>query len=129
MEIFLNLAWAMLAALSVLFWLHRGPRQGTKLRTQLAALGLLLLILFPVISVSDDLQMAFNLAEDDIYLRRDPTADHSFTVHLPTAILPAFLHADVTFGFSELDVSSQAVALSVQNPATSRILNRPPPSA
>ena len=71
MELVLNLAWAFLASIMVGLWLRLAVRTGVNLRMQFVALAVLLLILFPVISVTDDLQVAQNPAEADCLVRRD----------------------------------------------------------
>jgi hypothetical protein len=47
------------------------PAAGATRRTQMVALAVLILILFPVISVTDDLQAIQNPAEVDSCLRRE----------------------------------------------------------
>lgn len=74
MELFLNLAGVCVALALVCLWLRmttsaQGGRTG--LGVQLVALALLILILFPVISVTDDLLAAENPAETDSIQRRD----------------------------------------------------------
>ena len=54
MEIILNLAWIFLAAVIMWLWLRYAPCEGASRRTQVAALAMLIVILFPVISVTDD---------------------------------------------------------------------------
>jgi len=56
MELLLNLAWLLLALPA--YWLWRGRRSGRKFQSLqcLLSLGCLLVILFPVISATDDLR-------------------------------------------------------------------------
>ena len=56
MELLLNLAWLLLALPA--WWLWRGRRPGCKVSSLqcLLALGCLLVILFPVVSATDDLR-------------------------------------------------------------------------
>jgi len=68
METVLNLAWALLVMLMFGLWMrfapHTGPnRRGDSPRIQFVALAVLILLLFPVISVTDDLQAIQNPAE------------------------------------------------------------------
>src|ERR1700742_1756453 len=74
MEIFLNLAWMAVAVVSVVLWLRSERRTGKELRLPMIALAMLLLVLFPVISVSDDLWSIQNPAETDSAQRRDHSA-------------------------------------------------------
>jgi len=63
MELVLNLAWALSAVVFFCIWLRHARHAGADRRTQLVALAVLILILFPVISVTDDLQAMQNPAE------------------------------------------------------------------
>jgi hypothetical protein len=63
MELVLNLVWVLLATVIVRLWICHAPNHCVRKRTQVAALLLLLLVLFPVISVTDDLQAMQNPAE------------------------------------------------------------------
>ena len=70
MELLLNLLWATLAAAAFFVGVRRRPLS-SKSRwvsrfTTLLALGCVLVLLFPVVSASDDLQAAQALAEDAI---------------------------------------------------------------
>jgi len=96
---------------------------------QIAALAMLILVLFPIISVSDDLQAAQNLAEDDVYLRRgfvgaNPHSVFPIIAAPPPSVLtePSYvvtrLHALCLFSIPKIDI-----------PALSAIQNRPPPLA
>ena len=84
MELTLNLVWLVLAVLLVKHWLSHTARGRARTLTHIAALGMLILILFPVISVTDDLVAAQNPAELDCCVRR---IDADFCTHsnLPTA--------------------------------------------
>jgi hypothetical protein len=79
MELFLNFAWALLAIASVCLWMRLERRAGVERRLPLIALALLIVILLPVISVSDDLQVLQNPAESDTFQcqRRDCLAHGS----------------------------------------------------
>src|ERR1700677_1553897 len=96
MELLLNLAWVLLATLMFYLWLRFAPLRGVRPQLQFVALAVLLLILFPVISVSDDLQAVQNPAEADCLVRRD----HGPTLHTiltPIAALPLLAVAGVSF--------------------------------
>src|ERR1700722_11122625 len=88
MELVLNLAWALSAIVVVCSWLRFGPRAGAGRPAQLVALAVLILILFPVISVTDDLQAAQNPAEVDFCLRRDHVVSNSHSTFPAVATLP-----------------------------------------
>jgi len=129
MELALNLAWVMLAALMASLWLHVAPRTGSNRRMQLVALAALLLILFPVISVTDDLQAAQNLAETDCCQRRVHACSAAHWTHVPVTVLPAPVIAVITFGMVCRPVPGGYRAPAFDHPALGPIQNRPPPAA
>jgi hypothetical protein len=130
MELFLNLAGAFVAVVLIWFWLWCAPRAaaaGESRRTQFIALALLILILFPLISVTDDLLAAQNPAESDSFQRRDQAisvlnAALSSSTHL-VETLPTAIPAVIRIAALALNVPLPAV------PALAPIENRPPPTA
>jgi len=129
MELFLNLAWGALAVVIVRLWMLHAPRERASRRTQIAALAMLILILFPVISVTDDLQAAQNPAEDDISMRRDHATANPHSIFPVAAGLPTPNSAELSFGFIGYFVPSGTFVPSVDNPALFPVQNRPPPVA
>jgi hypothetical protein len=131
MEIVLNLAWVLLAVVSVLLWVRYARRVGASRRTQIAALAMLILILFPVISVSDDLQVALNLAEDDVYVRRNcaEAGPHSNFPAPEVGNLPGPFFTGPSLVYLRMKAPSQLSAPTVDNPALTLVQNRPPPTA
>ena len=129
MELILNLAWMVLAAVIVGLWLHHSRGKGVDRRTQFVAVAMLILILFPIISVSDDLQMAQNPAEEDQNQRRDSTPGFLLADYAVVAILPQAEHADVLLVFLCYHGLGQYAVPSIDNPALSAFQNRPPPIA
>jgi len=130
MELFLNFSWALLTIASVCLWMRMERRIGAERRLPLVALALLIVILFPVISVSDDLQVLQNPAESDTFQcqRRDCLAGSSHAVHPAIAALPEPVFAEAVWSlqrYARLNFSSRAV----ENPAFDTIQNRPPPAA
>jgi len=90
MEILLNLAWALCSLGLVWFWLrlcasgsasHRIP-----VHTQLLALAMIVLLLLPVISLSDDLMAMQGAAETDACLRRALHIDELHPSIVPIAL-------------------------------------------
>jgi len=81
-ELILNLMWVVVAAAALAGWLLTHPRAKSELGRQLIALTMLLVILFPAISITDDLWAAHNPAEADVLVRRfhDP-AHHDGIAH------------------------------------------------
>ena len=128
MELALNLVWVMLAVWMSWLWLRTSARPGN-MRFQIVALALLLLILFPVISVTDDLQALQNPAETDACLRRDhtPASSHA-AFHAGPPLLPA-APGSLFFGARRIAVAAIRIAPSLASPALAPIQNRPPPTA
>lgn len=129
MELVLNLVWFVLASVMVCLWFRFAPREGPSRRLQFVALALLVFVLFPVISVTDDLQEALNPAETDCCQRRDHACVHPH-VHLPVIAalhLPDF--AALSLGTARLDLPGHFAAPAVEVPALASIQNRPPPTA
>ena len=129
MEVFLNLAWAAVSLSLVCLWLRFGDRDGTDRRRQIVALMILLAILLPVISVSDDLMALQNATETDMYQRRDQLAHEAHALIPAVAILAVAVFGTLPFGFLRF-VSPGTLAIRVvQRPERAAIQNRPPPAA
>lgn len=129
MELVLNFAWVLLAALMFCMWLRFAPRTGASGRMQLAALAVLILILFPVISVTDDLQAALNPAESDCCLRRDHPCSTPHSIFPALASLPLPVIAELSFGQLRMANPGSLHAPAFDHPALAPIQNRPPPAA
>jgi hypothetical protein len=129
MEIFLNFAWVLLAAWMVVLWLRYGPRTGEDRRMQLVALAVLVLILLPVISVTDDLMALQNPAEADCCLRRDQLAASPHFIFPAPAALPQSFAADLVQYSRHIAAPGEIPAPHAYEPALASIQNRPPPSA
>jgi hypothetical protein len=129
MELILNLAWALLTAFMVCLWMRFAPRTGASRRMQLVALAVLILILLPVISVTDDLQAAQNPAETDSLSRRGHgySAPHSILSSVAALPLPVF--AELSFGVLRMAAPGSLRSPVVDHPALAPIQNRPPPTA
>jgi hypothetical protein len=134
MELALNFAWVVLAALMFCLWLRFAPRTGPERRienrrAQFVALAVLLLILFPVISVTDDLQAIQNPAETDSYLRRNHVAGNAHSIFPAVATLPLPVFAELSFGILHFAAPGRLPAPVIDHPALASIQNRPPPTA
>lgn len=129
MEILLNSVWALVVGAIVCLWVRFGERTNGDRRTPFIAMAMLIVILFPVISVSDDLWSIQNPAETDTCQRRGLLAP------CPHCILPAFA-ADPEPAFAGLTVVFQRISTRVWPPLPAvdthimdGIENRPPPGA
>ncbi|HUA96847.1 MAG TPA: hypothetical protein VMA34_00815 [Terracidiphilus sp.] len=130
MELFLNLAWFVLAAAMVALWLRFGAQIGcARRRTQCVALGLLAVVLFPVISVTDDLQAAHNPAEVDCCVRRAHEMASAPLLHSGPSAPPPPAFASPVDAASGWDVVTNFSPVEADSPELSSIQNRPPPSA
>jgi hypothetical protein len=129
MELVLNLGWALSAVMFFCIWLRHSRQAGADRRTQLVALAVLVLILFPVISVTDDLQALQNPAEADCCLRRDHAVSNPHSIFPAAAALPLPVFAELSLGFLQLAAPGSLPAPVVDHPALASIQNRPPPVA
>ncbi len=94
-ELTLNLIWAAVALSAFVFVLPRTrPRWAGGI-----ALACILVLLFPIISVSDDLSAQWESIEEATAVRRDFAGAHASVVHhVPAvqAILPSLLSTAIT---------------------------------
>lgn len=129
MEVFLNLVWMLAALLFVVLWLRLARRHGATPRVQAIALLMLIVILLPVISVTDDLQALQNPAELDCCARRHHAAfcPHSVVPAVAAPLPPAF--AELLTGFAPATVPGYGLLPAKKIPTLESIQNRPPPAA
>lgn len=129
MEIFLNLAWAALAIAMVCAWLR--VEDGNDRRRQFIAILVLIAILLPAISISDDLMAVQKATETDTCVRRfqlltsgaHPLAAPALKILVTCAFQGI---AIARLGYSTLpNVTPPHFDL----PALNEIQNRPPPAA
>jgi len=90
---------------------------------------MLIVILFPVISVTDDLGAALNPVELDCCVRRHHAVSSSHSVFPAAATLPPPAFAELSFGFLRFAAPDNRPAPLVKIPALASIQNRPPPVA
>lgn len=94
MELLFNLLWLAIAALLVGLWLLRTARATDPVRhgigVQLIALALVVVILLPVVSLTDDLHATALLAESDhVFRRSDFQAVGDLALHLLSVAIAA----------------------------------------
>ena len=129
MEILLNSVWALVVTAIVCLWVRFGERTNGDRRTPFVAMAMLIVILFPVISVSDDLWSIQNPAETDTCQRR------GLLTSCPHCTLPAFsAHPEPTFTglrivFLHLNMQMRPPLFAVDTRIMDGIENRPPPGA
>jgi len=96
------------------------------------ALAVVILILLPAISMTDDLIAAQNPAECDCSAysaRRDHVGSNPHSIVPAAAALPAPTFAGLSFAFVHLATPSNLPAPLVDHLALGPIQNRPPPAA
>lgn len=128
MELLLNSVWALVAIASVCLWLRLGRRTDAK-RLSFVALAMLIVMLFPVISVSDDLWSIQNPAETVTCQRRDHRAVCPHSIYPAIAAPPEAAGVELSFSFQHLGAPRHIPLLAVENPALGPIQSRPPPTA
>jgi hypothetical protein len=129
MELILNIAWGLLAVISFYLWIQAEHRSGTDRRLQIVALLMLIVVLFPVISVSDDLWSIQNPAETDTLQRRDHLASPAQSIFPALATICEPFFAAMRFGFLNSPRPAISQVFVFASPTPVRILNRPPPAA
>jgi len=126
-EILLNSVWALLALLIVTVWLRLEVPEGTDRRRQIIVILILIAILFPVISVSDDLMAMQSATEQDGLQRRDYLAASSaHPVLLFAAIVPALI-IEMSPGSPPFISIRGLPRPSIERAVLSVSGNRPPP--
>lgn len=131
MELLLNLAWLAVAGALVSIWVRDGGRDRAQRRRQLIAMAVLIAILFPVISVSDDLLAIQNASEtDNSYLRRDHLVfSGTHPVQPMITMIAVVMFAGLALRFLRFVAPSFLLAKRPDHPELTGIENRPPPAA
>jgi hypothetical protein len=129
MELFFNSAWGVLAAAIICLWVRFEERLHANRRQSFIAVLVLIVILFPAISISDDLWAINNPAETNTWQRRDHLGTCRHTIFPTSAALPEPVNVDLTVGFQPVALPLPMPLPSFDNPALDPIQNRPPPAA
>ena len=130
MELTLNLGWALLAMWMLCTWIRKAPRRPTDRRIQMVALAVVILILLPAISMTDDLLAAQNPAEIDCCARRhhdQGVSPHSIFPAAASLPLPSF--TGISLACVGVVAPGNLPTPLVENPSLTSIQNRPPPAA
>lgn len=127
MELALNLVWAVLAVSAMGVWLRFGSR--SERRGQFIALSMLLLILFPVISVTDDLQLPQNPAEADCCLRRDHIVSNPHSILPLVSALPEAYISGFSFDAPRFVTLATLDIPRLDGPTLAALQGRAPPAA
>jgi len=127
-ELVSNLVWMFLAVVIARLLLCNAPSKGLSRRTQFVAVAMLILILFPVISVTDDLQAGQTLVEDDVYLRRNLIGASPHSAFPVVAVLSPPVLTEPFFSFLRFNTLYYLHVPILNAPPLSAIQNRPPPT-
>ncbi len=128
MELTLNLAWMMLAALMVWRWMRQAPRESESRRTELIALVAIILILLPIISVTDDLIAGQSLAETSSCQRKDHLCADTTSTHHPVQDLSLPVCALIRPGYLMVALLDDLPTASAKTLAVASVQIRPPPA-
>ncbi|MGA2539046.1 MAG: hypothetical protein ABSF53_23770 [Terracidiphilus sp.] len=128
MEPVLNLLWVLLTALMFGLWVRFGPRTGSNKRNQCVALVFVVLLLFPVISVTDDLQATLNPAEADSWSRCDHACAAPHSIPTSFAAPPVREFAGLSFHVLRMASAEALLSPAMDRPALDPIQNLPPPA-
>lgn len=129
MELVLNLGWVLLATLLFCAWLRSVSPTTANRRLQVICLAILILILFPVVSVTDDLQTAQYPAVVDSSHRRDQVCSTPHSIFPAVVALPPPIFAGICYGILRTAAPANLPAPLVDHPALEPIQSRPPPAA
>jgi hypothetical protein len=130
MELTLNLAWAACSLLLIWFWTRSTASNPVPRRTQILALTMVVLLLLPVISLSDDLMAMQGPAETDSSMRRalHPDEGHPSVVPMSFALPEQIFPTLPWSGYAQVAVQNERLAPFL--PVLTRSLDRrPPPQA
>jgi hypothetical protein len=129
MELVLNLGWTAMATVMCWLWVRHARREGQGRWAQFVSLALVLVMMFVVITMYDDMAMAQNPAETRCFLREDDLGAHMHaSLHPAVASIPT-LAAEIPFSTLCFSVLGSHLIPAVKVPALSSIRNRPPPAA
>jgi len=129
MELALNLGWTAMAIAMCWLWVRHARREGQGRWTQFASLGLILVIMFAVVTMYDDMAMAQNPAETRCFQREDDLGAHERAPLHPVAASIPTAAPELPFNTFCSAVPGGLLVPTVQVPALALIQNRPPPAA
>ena len=125
----LNLEWGVLATAMCWLWVRHARREGPGRQVQLIALALVLVNMFVVITMYDDMAMAQNPAETRCLQREDDLGAHAQAPIHPGVASILTLVAELPLNTFRIAVLRGLPVPTVRIPILSSIQNRPPPAA
>jgi hypothetical protein len=129
MELALNLEWIAMAIAMCWLWVRHARREGRGRITQFISLALVLVMMFVVITMYDDMAMAQNPAETRCFQREDDLGAHAHAPHHPVVASTPTLTAELHFNTFRFALPGSFLIPNVKVPVLSSIQNRPPPAA
>jgi hypothetical protein len=129
MELALNLGWTAMAAAMCWLWVRYARREGRGGLAQFVSLALVLVVMFVVITMYDDMAMAQNPAETRCFQREDDLGAHAHVPLHPAVASPPMLAAELPLNTSRFAGPGSLLVPTVKVPPLFSIQNRPPPVA
>jgi hypothetical protein len=129
MELVLNLGWTVLATVMCWLWKRYTPRKGPGCSAQFVSLALVLVTMFSVITMYDDMAMAQNPAETRCFQREDDLGAYPHAPFHPVVAFTPTLAAELPFNTFRFAVPGGLLAPALKVPVLFSIQNRPPPAA
>lgn len=129
MELVLNLEWTVMATAICWLWVRHARCDGPGRSVQLVSLALVLVTMFAVIGMYDDMAMAQNPAETRCFQREDDSGMHAHIPFYPVVASTPALAAELRVNTFRFVVRGSLIVPTVTVPALSSIQNRPPPAA
>jgi hypothetical protein len=129
MELALNLDWTAMAIAMCWLRVRHAPHEGPGRRVQFIALALVLVTMFVVITIYDDIAMAQNPAETRCFQNDDRLGAHMHaTLHPAVALAPTFT-VEMPLNTVHFAGPGSLPVPTMRDPVLSSIQSRPPPAA
>jgi hypothetical protein len=128
MEIVLNVAWAICSLGLILYWARTSASNPVPRGRQIFALAMVVLLLLPVISLSDDLMAMQGPAETDSCLRRVLQTSDAHPSVVPTSFaLPEEIVAALSFSCPLQEIPQDSTPAIPASFLIRALDSRPPP--
>jgi glucan phosphoethanolaminetransferase (alkaline phosphatase superfamily) len=127
MEFALNLVWTAMTIAMCWLWVRHARREVHGRWTQFISLLLVLVMMFVIITIYDDMAMAQNPAETRSFQREDDLGVHAHAQFHPVVASTPTLAEELPFNTFLFAVLGNLVVPAVKVHALSSIQNRPPP--
>jgi hypothetical protein len=129
MELALNLGWTAVATAMCWLWACHAARKGRGRSAQFVSMTLVLLIMFAVITIYDDMAAAQNPAETRCFQREDDFGAHAHASFHPVVASIPPRAAELPYKTIRFAVPGSFLVPAAKVPALSSVQNRPPPTA